>query len=846
MTSQRRFISIAAYVLSLVGALSLFTGVLLLNAQGRVDAQIFTRIHPTFPLLDAEGKNVLETGAPVSTSLTCGTCHDTAFIANNSSHAAVSFSAESSQLAGERQSVTPELARWNPITYSKLPAQDAHSEAMSTNGEMNCFICHMAQPDNASRLSTLAAGELAWVNSATLSAAGIVARENGAWVWQASAFNDDGTVRSDVIRVQDPADMNCAQCHGIAHTQTDRPLVLTTDMLTSDLSAWKTLTTGQVFASQRIANSGVNVANKSTLRRSFDIHAERVVGCTNCHYALNNPVYFTEAAITRPDHLVFDPRRMDFGEYLRRPLHEFANSGAQTQTMFGGAERTCASCHDAEPTHTWLPYTKRHLATLACETCHVPQLYAPALQSVDWTTLQDAHTPLMTFRGMSDSDPKLITGFTPLLLPQQDSDGVRLSPYNVVTAWYWVHGEDGLPVPLDTLAKAWFDGETYAAEVLARFDANGDGALSVDEVRLGDADAAAFMAQRLAALGADNPRIVGEVIPYPIHHNVTSGAWSTRDCNTCHSEDSRLNAAFTLANSTTGGVTPQFVSTSLNGTLVQHENGTLLYQPNTAAMPTNLYILGHNSADWANGLGMLAFFGVLGVVSVHGGLRYLQARRGIRHYTGNMRRAYMYSVYERQWHWLQTLAIFGLLFTGLVIHRPNTFSLFDFRAMVVLHNILAVVLVINAALSAFYHFVSGEIRQFLPRPYGFFDQAFAQAKYYLRGIFKGEPHPFEKDPRHKMNPLQQITYLVILNVLLPAQIITGALMWGAQELPDVTAALGGLGYLAPLHALIAWLFATFIVAHVYLTTTSGHTPLAGIKAMLTGWDDLESSETKGN
>ena len=50
--------------------------------------------------------------------------------------------------------------------------------------------------------------------------------------------------------------------------------------------------------------------------------------------------------------------------------------------------------------------------------------------------------------------------------------------------------------------------------------------------------------------------------------------------------------------------------------------------------------------------------------------------------------------------------------------------------------------------------------------------------------------------------------------------------------------LGGLPFLAPFHTLIAWLFASFIVMHVYLTTT-GHTPLAGIKAMMMGWDEVE-------
>jgi len=72
-----------------------------------------------------------------------------------------------------------------------------------------------------------------------------------------------------------------------------------------------------------------------------------------------------------------------------------------------------------------------------------------------------------------------------------------------------------------------------------------------------------------------------------------------------------------------------------------------------------------------------------------------------------------------------------------------------------------------------------------------------------------------------------------LNVLLPLQIITGALMWGVQRWPAVAESLGGLPYLAPFHTLIAWLFAAFIVAHVYLTTT-GAKPLTAIQAIEAG------------
>ncbi len=37
-------------------------------------------LHPVFPLLDASGANVVDSGAPISTLMTCGSCHDANFI----------------------------------------------------------------------------------------------------------------------------------------------------------------------------------------------------------------------------------------------------------------------------------------------------------------------------------------------------------------------------------------------------------------------------------------------------------------------------------------------------------------------------------------------------------------------------------------------------------------------------------------------------------------------------------------------------------------------------------------------------------------------------------------------
>ncbi len=202
------------------------------------------------------------------------------------------------------------------------------------------------------------------------------------------------------------------------------------------------------------------------------------------------------------------------------------------------------------------------------------------------------------------------------------------------------------------------------------------------------------------------------------------------------------------------------------------------------------------------------------------------------------KRVYMYTVFERIWHWVQALAILFLLLTGLEIHAPGSFPVFGYRDAVWIHIVLGFFLLADGFMGLFYHLATGEIRQYLPEPTGFIPLAVKQATYYLKGIFRGEPHPLEKNPENKLNPLQKITYLGILNVLLPLQVITGLLIWGAKQFPALREAVGGLGILVPLHALVAWIFGAFIVMHVYLTTT-GKTPLASIKAMITGWEEVE-------
>ncbi|MFO7560152.1 MAG: cytochrome b/b6 domain-containing protein [Desulfobacterales bacterium] len=201
-----------------------------------------------------------------------------------------------------------------------------------------------------------------------------------------------------------------------------------------------------------------------------------------------------------------------------------------------------------------------------------------------------------------------------------------------------------------------------------------------------------------------------------------------------------------------------------------------------------------------------------------------------------MKKTYLYSVYERIWHWVQAFGVLLLLVTGFIISFSGHLTVIDFHTAVSIHNIIGLVLVLNAFLAFFYNLAGGLLKRYMPGLDDFFPLGFTHAGYYLYGIFRGESHPFDKTPEKRLLPLQKIVYFSILNGLLPLMIITGILKYSLKFSPVYAELFGGLSILGPFHRFGAWLFLSFVIVHVYMTTT-GHTPFSSMIAMITGYEN---------
>lgn len=351
-----------------------------------------------------------------------------------------------------------------------------------------------------------------------------------------------------------PQPRHCGQCHGLVHSGRGP---LTVEMGSDE--HWGTETTGEVFSAQRINQSALNLRNKDKIGRAWDIHAQRMISCRDCHYA-------------------------------KTPPEQLGAAADADEAAFDSGPRDCASCHTESIQHDWLPEQDKHFAALTCEACHVPQVHLPARQQVDASVIRQDGDYAITYRGLADGTvdalgTAYVTGFRPLLIKQADVEGTeRWIPVNLVSRWYWVDAAAGEPVSKEQLQQAWLENGRHRPQVVALFDADGDGLLQDAELRLDSTAKFELITRLLIDQGIKSPQLRARVDAHHLHHNVALKE-AQRDCRRCH--ERQEGEVITVAEYVPGNLLPGDAGTAnVHAALLRDADGRLV-MPRPTAISTS-------------------------------------------------------------------------------------------------------------------------------------------------------------------------------------------------------------------------------------------------------------------
>ncbi len=198
---------------------------------------------------------------------------------------------------------------------------------------------------------------------------------------------------------------------------------------------------------------------------------------------------------------------------------------------------------------------------------------------------------------------------------------------------------------------------------------------------------------------------------------------------------------------------------------------------------------------------------------------------------------YLYPVWVRLWHLLNALLCLMLIITGISMQFSNPkFPMIRFDVAVSVHNIVGIILCVNYLL-----FFLGNITTRNGKYYklifpGLFSRLMAQFRYYTRGLFKSETPPYPLNSERKFNPLQQVTYVGSMYVLIPIIMITGWALMYPEVIPARFFWSSGLHLTDLFHITAAFLVSLFMFIHIYFCTI-GKTPLSNFMSMIDGYHE---------
>ncbi len=205
-------------------------------------------------------------------------------------------------------------------------------------------------------------------------------------------------------------------------------------------------------------------------------------------------------------------------------------------------------------------------------------------------------------------------------------------------------------------------------------------------------------------------------------------------------------------------------------------------------------------------------------------------------------RAYLCAGWLRAWHWTNAALFLSLIVTGVSLHFSGADDrLIGFDTARILHNVAGLGLTGLYLFWVVANVRSGNVRHYLYRDAGMVRDLMTMGHHVGIGLITGRAHPLPPTVERKFNVVQQMTYLAVMYLGLPLLIITGLLFFFPEFMPDQILGLAGLWPVAIAHTVLGAALTLFLIGHVYMGTT-GVTPLAGFRMMLTGWHDDHSKK----
>ncbi len=203
-------------------------------------------------------------------------------------------------------------------------------------------------------------------------------------------------------------------------------------------------------------------------------------------------------------------------------------------------------------------------------------------------------------------------------------------------------------------------------------------------------------------------------------------------------------------------------------------------------------------------------------------------------------KVYLYPVWVRLWHASNAILCLLLIFSGISMQYASAESPFiRFNIAVSIHNVCGILLTVFYFIFIIGNLTTGNGKYYRQQIKGFVTEILKQARYYSYGMFVGEPAPFKINEERKFNPIQKLTYILIMYVALPFIFITGWALLFPEFIVTRLFQFGGITLTSIFHAMLGFLVSLFLIIHVYFCTI-GHTALSNFKSMINGYHETHN------